>query len=130
MSASPMTSGGRFERRELEIPAGKTVAIVGPTGGGKIHHRAPHVPVLRPASGAIAIDGQDLRDVTQNSLRRAIGVVPQDTVLFNDSIRYNIAYGDVTPSRPRSRTRHGARSSPISSPSFPTASLRAWASVG
>ena len=79
----------------FEIPAGKTVAIVGPTGGGKTTIARLLFRFYDPQSGAITIDGQDLRDVTQDSLRRAIGVVPQDTVLFNDSIRYNIAYGDV-----------------------------------
>ena len=79
----------------FEIPAGKTVAVVGPTGGGKTTIARLLFRFYDPQSGAITIDGQDLRDVTQDSLRRAIGVVPQDTVLFNDSIRYNIAYGDV-----------------------------------
>jgi ATP-binding cassette subfamily B protein len=79
----------------FEIPAGKTVAVVGPTGGGKTTIARLLFRFYDPQSGAITIDGQDLREVTQESLRRAIGVVPQDTVLFNDSIRYNIAYGDV-----------------------------------
>jgi ATP-binding cassette subfamily B protein len=79
----------------FEIPAGKTVAVVGPTGGGKTTIARLLFRFYDPQSGAITIDGQDLRGVTQDSLRRAIGVVPQDTVLFNDSIRYNIAYGDV-----------------------------------
>ena len=79
----------------FEIPAGKTVAVVGPTGGGKTTIARLLFRFYDPQSGAITIDGQDLREVTQDSLRRAIGVVPQDTVLFNDSIRYNIAYGDV-----------------------------------
>jgi ATP-binding cassette, subfamily B, heavy metal transporter len=79
----------------FEIPAGKTVAVVGPTGGGKTTIARLLFRFYDPQAGAITIDGQDLRDVTQDSLRRAIGVVPQDTVLFNDSIRYNIAYGDV-----------------------------------
>jgi ATP-binding cassette subfamily B protein len=79
----------------FEIPAGKTVAVVGPTGGGKTTIARLLFRFYDPQSGAITIDGQDLRDVTQDSLRGAIGVVPQDTVLFNDSIRYNIAYGEV-----------------------------------
>lgn len=79
----------------FEIPAGKTVAVVGPTGGGKTTIARLLFRFYDPQGGAITIDGQDLRDVTQDSVRRAIGVVPQDTVLFNDSIRYNIAYGDV-----------------------------------
>jgi ATP-binding cassette subfamily B protein len=79
----------------FDVPAGKTVAIVGPTGGGKTTVARLLFRFYDPQGGAIAIDGQDLRDVTQASLRDAIGVVPQDTVLFNDSIRYNIAYGNV-----------------------------------
>ena len=80
----------------FEIPAGKTVAVVGPTGGGKTTVARLLFRFYDPQSGSITIDGQDLRDVTQDSLRNVIGVVPQDTVLFNDSIRYNIAYGDVS----------------------------------
>ena len=80
----------------FEIPAGKTVAVVGPTGGGKTTVARLLFRFYDPQSGSITIDGQDLRDVTQDSLRTMIGVVPQDTVLFNDSIRYNIAYGDVS----------------------------------
>ena len=80
----------------FEIPAGKTVAVVGPTGGGKTTVARLLFRFYDPQSGSITIDGQDLRDVTQDSLRDVIGVVPQDTVLFNDSIRYNIAYGDVS----------------------------------
>jgi len=79
----------------FEIPAGKTIAVVGPTGGGKTTVARLLFRFYDPQTGAITIDGQDLRDVTQDSLRRAIGVVPQDTVLFNDSLRYNIAYGNV-----------------------------------
>ncbi len=79
----------------FDIPAGKTVAIVGPTGGGKTTVARLLFRFYDPQGGAITIDGQDLRDVTQDSLRGAIGVVPQDTVLFNDSLRYNIAYGKV-----------------------------------
>ena len=79
----------------FEIPAGKTIAIVGPTGGGKTTVARLLFRFYDPQGGTITIDGQDLRDVTQDSLRRAIGVVPQDTVLFNDSLRYNIAYGNV-----------------------------------
>src|SRR3981081_3292580 len=77
----------------FEIPAGRTVAIVGPTGGGKSTIARLLFRFYDPRTGAIRIDGQDLREITQASLRRAIGVVPQDTVLFNDSIYYNIAYG-------------------------------------
>jgi ATP-binding cassette, subfamily B, heavy metal transporter len=80
----------------FEIPAGTTVAVVGPTGGGKTTVARLLFRFYDPQSGSITIDGQDIRDVTQDSLRNMIGVVPQDTVLFNDSIRYNIAYGDVS----------------------------------
>ncbi|GGF49016.1 ABC transporter ATP-binding protein [Aliidongia dinghuensis] len=77
----------------FEVPAGQTVAIVGPSGGGKSTIARLLFRFYDVTGGSIEIDGQDLRDVTQGSLRRAIGVVPQDTVLFNDTIRYNIAYG-------------------------------------
>ncbi|CCN36060.1 ABC transporter B family member 25 [Vibrio nigripulchritudo SO65] len=77
----------------LNIEAGQTVAIVGSSGSGKSTLGRLLFRFYDVASGAIRIDGQDLRDVTQDSLHNAIGVVPQDTVLFNDSIYYNIAYG-------------------------------------
>ena len=75
------------------VPAGRTVAIVGPSGAGKSTISRLLFRFYDVNSGRVRIDGQDLRDVTQGSLRAAIGIVPQDTVLFNDSIRYNIAYG-------------------------------------
>ena len=77
----------------FEVPGGRTVAIVGPTGGGKSTIARLLFRFYDPQAGAIRIDNQDLRGVTQESVRAAIGVVPQDTVLFNDSIYYNIAYG-------------------------------------
>jgi ABC-type transport system involved in Fe-S cluster assembly fused permease/ATPase subunit len=77
----------------FEIPAGKTVAIVGPSGAGKSTISRLIFRFYDIQEGAIRIDGQDIRDVTQESLRAAIGMVPQDTVLFNDTIRYNIRYG-------------------------------------
>jgi ABC-type transport system involved in Fe-S cluster assembly fused permease/ATPase subunit len=77
----------------FEVPGGRTVAIVGPTGGGKSTIARLLFRFYDPQDGTIRIDNQDLRDVTQESVRAAIGVVPQDTVLFNDSIYYNIAYG-------------------------------------
>jgi ATP-binding cassette subfamily B protein len=77
----------------FEIPAGKTVAIVGESGGGKSTIARLLFRFYDVQGGAIRIDGQDLRDVTQQSLRQAIGVVPQDTILFNDTIGYNIGYG-------------------------------------
>jgi len=77
----------------FEIPPGKTVAVVGPSGAGKSTLARLLFRFYDVGSGRITIDGQDLREVTQSSLRRAIGIVPQDTVLFNDTVAYNIAYG-------------------------------------
>ncbi|WP_170605134.1 ABCB family ABC transporter ATP-binding protein/permease [Ruegeria arenilitoris] len=77
----------------LTVPAGKTVAIVGATGSGKSTIGRLLFRFYDVTGGALKIDGQDVRNVTQSSLHSAIGVVPQDTVLFNDTIRYNIAYG-------------------------------------
>ena len=77
----------------FEIPAGKTIAVVGPSGAGKSTISRLLYRFYDVIEGRITIDGQDLRDVTQQSLRSAIGMVPQDTVLFNDTIEYNIRYG-------------------------------------
>ena len=79
----------------FEIPAGRTVAVVGPSGAGKstLARLLYRFYDVDPGGGRITIDGQDIREVTQASLRAAIGIVPQDTVLFNDTIEYNIAYG-------------------------------------
>ncbi len=77
----------------LEVPAGKSVAIVGPSGSGKSTIGRLLFRFYDVQSGRLSIDGQDVREVTQDSLHDAIGVVPQDTVLFNDTILYNIAYG-------------------------------------
>jgi ATP-binding cassette, subfamily B, heavy metal transporter len=77
----------------FEVPAGKMVAIVGPSGAGKSTLSRILFRFYDISSGTVSIDGQDIRDVTQKSLRSAIGVVPQDTVLFNDTIFYNIKYG-------------------------------------
>ncbi len=77
----------------LVVPGGQTVAIVGATGSGKSTIGRLLFRFYDVTKGALRIDGQDVRDVTQESLHAAIGVVPQDTVLFNDTIRYNIAYG-------------------------------------
>ena len=78
---------------DLTVPEGKTLAIVGPSGSGKSTIGRLLFRFYDVTGGALAIDGQDVRDVTQESLHRAIGVVPQDTVLFNDTIAYNIGYG-------------------------------------
>ncbi|WP_340108570.1 ABC transporter ATP-binding protein/permease [Pikeienuella sp. HZG-20] len=87
---------------DFTVPGGKTLAIVGPSGSGKSTISRLLFRFYDVESGAVLIDGQDVREITQTSLRRAIGVVPQDTVLFNDTIRYNIAYG-----------RHGASDAEI-----------------
>ncbi|HMM64731.1 MAG TPA: ATP-binding cassette domain-containing protein, partial [Mesorhizobium sp.] len=108
--ARPLAAGpGRVEFRDVhfsyepdrqilkgisfEVPAGKTVAIVGPSGAGKSTISRLLFRFYDVQQGAVLIDGQDVRDVTQQSLRAAIGMVPQDTVLFNDTIAYNIRYG-------------------------------------
>ena len=78
---------------DFEIPAGKTVAVVGPSGAGKSTLSRLLYRFYEPQSGRVTIDGQDIAGVTQASLRAAIGMVPQDTVLFNDTIGYNIRYG-------------------------------------
>ena len=87
-STRPILHGISFE-----IPAGKTVAVVGPSGSGKSTLARLLFRFYDVGGGAITIDGQDIRQVTQGSVRRAMGIVPQDTVLFNDTVRYNIAYG-------------------------------------
>ncbi|TIW19203.1 MAG: ABC transporter ATP-binding protein/permease [Mesorhizobium sp.] len=79
----------------FEVPAGKTVAIVGPSGAGKSTISRLLFRFYDVQSGQVLIDGQDIRDVTQESLRAELGMVPQDTVLFNDTIAYNIRYGRV-----------------------------------
>ncbi|MEX2614682.1 MAG: ABC transporter ATP-binding protein/permease [Alphaproteobacteria bacterium] len=81
------------------VPPGKTVAIVGPSGAGKSTISRILFRFYDVAGGSVKIDGQDIRDVTQDSLRAAIGIVPQDTVLFNDSIYYNVLYGRTDASR-------------------------------
>ena len=86
--ARPILKGLSFE-----VPAGRTIAIVGPSGAGKSTISRLLFRFYEISGGRILIDGQDIREVTQASLRQAIGMVPQDTVLFNDTIRYNIRYG-------------------------------------
>ena len=92
---------------DFTVPAGHTLAIVGPTGAGKSTISRLLFRFYDTTGGRIVIDGQDIRDVTQASLRAAIGVVPQDTVLFNDTIRYNIAYGK--PDATQAEIEHAAR---------------------
>src|SRR6202035_1984398 len=82
-----------LEGLSFEVPAGRTLAVVGPSGAGKSTISRLLFRFYDVTGGRILIDGQDLRDVTQRSLREAIGMVPQDTVLFNDTVRYNIRYG-------------------------------------
>jgi ATP-binding cassette subfamily B protein len=84
---------------DFTIPPGKTLAVVGETGAGKSTLSRLLFRFYDVSGGRILIDGQDIRDVTQASLRAAIGIVPQDTVLFNDTIYYNIAYGRTGASR-------------------------------
>ena len=112
LGATPLAVGGgevRFEdvvfaydpeRTVLKgisftVPAGKTVAIVGPSGAGKSTISRILYRFYDIKGGSVKIDGQDIREVTQASLRASIGIVPQDTVLFNDTVRYNIAYGRI-----------------------------------
>ncbi len=95
----------------FSVPAGKTVAIVGPSGAGKSTLSRLLFRFYDVTGGAILIDGQDIRRVTQKSLRAAIGIVPQDTVLFNDTILYNIAYG--RPGASQSEIEEAARMASI-----------------
>jgi ATP-binding cassette subfamily B protein len=91
----------------FDVPAGHKVAVVGPTGAGKSTMSRLLFRFYDVTTGHVMIDGQDIRDYTQTSLRAAIGVVPQDTVLFNDTIRYNIAYG--RPGASQDQIEHAAR---------------------
>lgn len=96
---------------DFEVPAGKTVAIVGPSGAGKSTISRLLFRFYDVTDGAVEIDGQDVRDVTQESVRHAIGMVPQDTVLFNDTIAYNIRYG--RPDASEEEVREAARMAQI-----------------
>ena len=106
--ARPILHGISFE-----IPAGKTVAVVGPSGAGKstLARLLLRFYDVDAGAGGIRIDGHDIRDVTQSSLRQAIGIVPQDTVLFNDTVEYNIAYG--RPGATREEVEAAARAARI-----------------
>ncbi|MEM9425747.1 MAG: ABC transporter ATP-binding protein/permease [Pseudomonadota bacterium] len=95
----------------IDVPPGQTVAIVGPSGSGKSTIGRLLFRFYDVGSGALKIDGQDVRDITQDSLHAAIGVVPQDTVLFNDTIFYNIAYG--RPEATRDEVIEAARAAKI-----------------
>ena len=129
-NAGPLTvSDGRVEFRDVQfsydparkilkgisfdVPPGKTVAIVGPSGAGKSTISRLLFRFYDIQSGSISIDGQDIRDVTQESLRAVIGMVPQDTVLFNDTIAYNIRYGRM--SAPEDEVRQAAELAQIGS---------------
>jgi ATP-binding cassette, subfamily B, heavy metal transporter len=95
----------------FEIPAGKTVAVVGPSGSGKSTLARLLYRFYDVQHGRITIAGQDIREVTQASVRQAIGIVPQDTVLFNDTVEYNIAYG--RPGASRAEVEEAARAARI-----------------
>ena len=95
----------------IDVPPGQTVAIVGSSGSGKSTIGRLLFRFYDVGSGALKIDGQDVRDITQESLHDAIGVVPQDTVLFNDTIYYNIAYG--RPEATRDEVIEAARAAKI-----------------
>jgi ATP-binding cassette subfamily B protein len=97
----------------FEVPAGRTVAIVGPSGAGKSTISRLLFRFYDVSEGRILIDGVDIRDVQQTSLRRRIGMVPQDTVLFNDTILYNIRYG--RPDASEAEVREAARMAQIAS---------------
>jgi ATP-binding cassette subfamily B protein len=96
---------------DFTIPGGTTTAVVGATGSGKSTLARLLFRFYEVGSGAVVIDGQDVRSVTQESLRAAIGIVPQDTVLFNDTIEYNIAYG--RPGAGRKEVESAARAAHI-----------------
>ncbi|RST50478.1 ABCB family ABC transporter ATP-binding protein/permease [Variovorax sp. DXTD-1] len=95
----------------FEIPAGKTVAVVGPSGSGKSTLARLLYRFYDVQQGRITIGGEDIREVQQSSVRRAIGIVPQDTVLFNDTVEYNIAYG--RPGATREEVENAARAARI-----------------
>ena len=95
----------------FDIPAGKTVAVVGPSGSGKSTLARLLFRFYDVQQGRILIDGQDIKQVTQSSVRQAIGIVPQDTVLFNDTVAYNIAYGQ--PGASQTQVEEAARAAHI-----------------
>ena len=130
--ASAMSPAARSSRASTStFPPGTSCAIVGPSGAGKSTIARLLYRFYDPTAGRILIDGQDIADVTQKSLRAAIGIVPQDTVLFNDTIGYNIGYGRDGASQAGDRGG-GARAprSTASSPFFPSDMNRWSASAG
>ena len=115
----------------FDVRPGSRVAIVGPSGAGKSTIARLLYRFYEPSAGRILIDGQDIAAVTQESLRAAIGIVPQDTVLFNDTIGYNIGYGRDGAEQAADRAGGArARRSTLSSPRCPTAMNRWSASAG
>ena len=127
--------GGRAEGRpvidhlNLAIRPGETIALVGPSGGGKSTTCSLLPRFYDVDAGSIVIDGQDVRAVTQESLRRAIGLVQQDVYLFDGTIRENIAYGRPDATTPRSTRRRAARTSTTSSARCPRVTTPWWASA-
>ena len=109
----------------FEIPAGKTVAVVGPSGSGKSTLARLLYRFYDVQQGRILIEGQDIKQVTQSSVRQAIGIVPQDTVLFNDTVEYNIAYGK--PGATRAQVEDAAASAHIHA--FISATPRGYATM-
>jgi len=100
----PMAEHHSLDGLELTIPAGRSLALVGPSGSGKSTIASLVLGFYEPESGAVLIDGQDLRTLDRRSLRRHVGVVSQDVVLFQDTILGNIAWGDRIPDRTRAIT--------------------------
>ena len=111
------------------IPAGRTVAVVGPSGSGKSTLARLLYRFYDVGDGRITVDGQDIRDVRQASLRAAIGIVPQDTVLFNDTSSTTSRTANPARRTTRSSRRRGSRRSTTSSPRCPTATRRRSASA-
>jgi ABC-type multidrug transport system fused ATPase/permease subunit len=94
--ASPQEGKSILKGISFRIPPGKTLAVVGSSGSGKTTMSRLLCRFYVPQMGTISVDGQDITTITSQSLRQKIGVVPQDTVLFNDTIHYNILYGSIS----------------------------------
>jgi ABC-type sulfate/molybdate transport systems ATPase subunit len=114
---------------DFTIPAGATVAVVGHSGSGKSTLARLLFRFYDVQAGAVRVNGHDIRELSQDSLRAAIGIVPQDTVLFNDTLFYNIQYGRPRPAARRSRPPPAPPSSKTSSRGCPTAGRPASASA-